>query len=170
MREYQEPARSLTCPGCGIGFSGREESLEGQLAALEECSRLFDELSAYTLTHGGKEFIHQHVVDAYAAQHVGGSPSNIRTAFALIGLYLALEKGNTGRQVQIAHMRLGRFKRQWPKREQPGDLAKLTVADVLNAEPGPARDEMILKWAAAVWASWRHAHDWTRQTVTDLLP
>ena len=45
-----------------------------------------DELSAYTLTHGDPDFIHQHVVDAFAAQHAAAKSSAIGVAFALIGL------------------------------------------------------------------------------------
>jgi hypothetical protein len=144
------------CPGCGLPDA-------------DQCQQLFNELSAYTLTHGGREFIHQHVVDAHGAQHGGGSPSNIRLAFSLIGLYLALEKGYTGREVQLAHMRLGKTRRQYPAHPRPAEFAKLTVADPMGAEPGKPRDEMILKWAAAVWDSWASAQPWTRETVTKLL-
>ena len=48
-----------------------------------------NELSYYTLAHGDSAFIHQHVVDAYAAQHLRSSTSTIGAAFALAGLYLA---------------------------------------------------------------------------------
>src|SRR3954453_23804420 len=73
------------------------------------------ELSYYTLAHGALTFIHQHVVDAFAAQDADGDDKPIRLTFALVGLYLHVERGYTGRQVQLAHMALARQKRAWPK-------------------------------------------------------
>jgi hypothetical protein len=126
-------------------------------------------LSAYTLSRGDPEFIHQHAVDAYGAQHAGSGSSNIGVAFALIGLHLALEKGLSGRQVQRAHMQLGSLKKSWPKLEPPSEPAKLTVLDVVNAAHGESRDQMLRQWAKAVWDSWEHAHAWTRHISNELL-
>ncbi len=63
-----------------------------------------NELLYYTLAHGDRWFIHQQLVDAYGAQHVRQSKSTIGAAFALAGLYLAVERGFKGRQVQKVHM------------------------------------------------------------------
>ena len=57
-----------------------------------------DELYAYTLLRDRSEFIHQHAVDAYAAQHIGKETKPIVLAAALIGLYLFTERGYTGRR------------------------------------------------------------------------
>jgi len=86
----------------------------------------------------------------------------------LIGLHLALEKGYTGRQVQLAHMELGRTKRTWAWFDPPTEY-RMTVADVLQAEPGAERDTVLMEWAAAVWQSWNHAQDWTRQACLRYL-
>ena len=51
----------------------------------------YDELASYTLAHGDPAFIHQHVVDAFAAQHATDDSKPIGVAFALIGLYLHVE-------------------------------------------------------------------------------
>lgn len=41
------------------------------------CRDLYNELSYYSLTHPNKEyFVHQHVVDAYAAQHASKEASD----------------------------------------------------------------------------------------------
>ena len=147
----------MVCSSCGI----------------EDCGTLRDQMSAYTLTHGGAEFIHQHLVDAWAVQHAAPSKSNIGLAFGLIGLYLAVEKSFTGRQVQLAHMQLGKTKRIWPwfdpMPDPPRGFPRMTIADVARAEAGPARDQAIREWAAAVWESCGRAHDWTRKTCADLL-
>jgi Family of unknown function (DUF5946) len=126
-------------------------------------------MSAYTLTHGGAEFIHQHLVDAWAAQHAVPTKSNVALAFSLIGLYLAVEKGFTGRQVQLAHMQLGKAKRIWPWFDPPQEQPVVTILDVARAVAGPDRDAAIKQWAAAVWGTWSHTHDWTRQICAELL-
>ena len=51
----------------------------------------YDRLCAYTLNRGDAAFIHQHVVDAFAAQHAGGHTKAITITFALVGLYLHVE-------------------------------------------------------------------------------
>jgi hypothetical protein len=74
----------------------------------------YDEISAYTLTHGSADFIHQHVVDAFAAQHAKPDGKPIGITFALAGLYLHVEKGFSGPSVQRAHMQMAR-QRRWPR-------------------------------------------------------
>jgi hypothetical protein len=130
---------------------------------------LFGELSAYTLSHGDRRFIHQHAVDAWQLQHAVITKSNIGIAFSLIGLYLALDKGYTGRQVQLAHMELGRTKRHWGDFTIPWTRAAFTVRDVVDVRPGPARDAKLMEWARSVWDNWPHAHAWTRETCARLL-
>ncbi len=119
-----------------------------------------DQLAFYTLEHGRTDpsFIHQTAVDAYAAQHPAESQKPIKTAFALIGLFLHLERGYSGREVQLAHMQLARKRKQWPAFEPPARLGDITVADVLRAKPGAERDRMIERWCAAVWEAWRDSH------------
>jgi uncharacterized protein DUF5946 len=68
--------------------------------ASASCLSLMDELSSDTLGRGDADFIHQLLVDAYAAQHATPASKPITTAFALIGLFLFAERGFTGKQVQ----------------------------------------------------------------------
>jgi hypothetical protein len=118
---------------------------------------LFHELSFYTLSHGDPAFIHQNSVDAYTAQHADETTKPIAVVFALIGLYLHLEKYFTGKQVQLAHMRMAKQRREWPRLPLPEKTASITVADVVAAEPGPPCDAMIRKWCEAVWEVWHEA-------------
>jgi len=126
----------------------------------------FDELMAYTLTHGDPAFIHQHVVDAQMAQTATDATKPIGITFALAGLYLHCERSFTGRQVQLAHMTMGQRKREWPKFVLPPNRGSVTAGDVLAAAPGPQRDRAIEAWAASVWSSYRDAN---RQTIIQLL-
>jgi hypothetical protein len=63
-----------------------------------ECWQAFSDLTCYTIAKQDPAFIHQHAVDAYAAQHGGGNTRPITLVFALRAL-LALEKGTPGRQL-----------------------------------------------------------------------
>ncbi len=118
---------------------------------------LFDELSFYTLAHADPAFLHENSADAWRAQQADETTKPMTVVFAVIGLYLYLEKGFTGKQVQMAHMRMARHRRSWPKLPLPAQRAKLTVADVVAAEPGAARDVMIRNWCAAVWETWQES-------------
>ncbi|MGA9585043.1 MAG: DUF5946 family protein [Terracidiphilus sp.] len=116
---------------------------------------LYNELAFYTLGHPDPAFIHQLVVDAYAAQNADEVTKPIAVVFSLIGLYLHLEKGFTGKQVQRAHMQLAKWPNNWTKPSLPAARGAIRIQDVLAAEPGPDRDAMIERWCASVWESWR---------------
>jgi hypothetical protein len=120
---------------------------------------LFDELSFYTLAHDDPAFIHENSADAYRAQHIGHATKPIAVVFAVVGLYLYLEKGFTGRQVQRAHMRMAKHRKTWPRLPLPASQASITVADVLATPPGPARDRMIRQWCQSVWQTWQDSRD-----------
>ncbi|MGI8525665.1 MAG: DUF5946 family protein [Pseudolabrys sp.] len=122
----------------------------------------YHELSFYTLAHPDRRFIHQHVVDAFAAQHADQHTKAITIVFALIGLYLYVEKNLSGRDVQRIHARLAETHRRWPDIEPPVERGTVTVSDVLATAPGPARDDMIRQWCASVWAAWKDQHDQIR--------
>ena len=125
----------------------------------------YEELQCYTLAHGGPGFIHQHVVDAWAAQHADEQTPRIGLTFALVGLYLHVGRGWSGRQVQRLHMLLGQHKHDWPAFPLPPDRGSVTVRQVMAASPGPDRDCAIDAWCASVWAAFHDSHD----TVLDLL-
>lgn len=116
----------------------------------------YHELCAYTLSRGDAAFIHQHVVDAYAAQTADERTKPIGLAFALIGLYLHVEKQYTGREVQRVHMQLARNRRTWPTFPLPEDRGAVTAAGVLAAAD---HDAAIHEWAAAVWRAYVEVRD-----------
>ena len=123
----------------------------------------YDEVYAYTMGRPG--FILQHVVDAFAVQTATGDSKPIGVVFGLVGLYLHVEKQFSGRQVQKAHMELGRRKREWPRISLPEDRGSITVADVLATPGGPERDMAIDDWCRSLWT----AFVVNRQTIIALL-
>lgn len=133
--------------------------------AMRQDQELFDELRFYTLAHGDNAFIHQNVVDAFAAQHADLSSKPIYIVFALVGLYLCVEKGFTGKQAQRAHMRLAKHRRAWVAPPLPSERGKIGIADVVDADPGAERDAMIRRWCESAWGAWRES----RQQIVDLV-
>lgn len=125
----------------------------------------YHELQAYTLTHSDPAFIHQYVVDAWTAQHADEQTRPIALTFALVGLYLHVEKGYTGRQVQRVHMALARRRRRWPEFVLPRQRGAITVRQVMAAPAGPERDRAIDAWCASVWEAFRD----NQEEVAELL-
>lgn len=125
----------------------------------------FHALCAYTMSRGDAEFIHQHAVDAFAAQHADESTKPIKITFALVGLFLLNERQVSGKQVQRIHMQMGRQKHVWPTFDLPQDRGSIGVSDVLAASEGLERDAAIHAWCASVW----RACSANRDVVADLL-
>jgi len=125
----------------------------------------YEALQFYTLAHADPTFIHQHVVDAWAAQHADERTKPIAITFPLVGLYLHLEKGFTGRQVQRAHMALARRRRAWPSFALPAERGALTTVEVMAAPAGPERDRAIERWCACVWEAFAECHRQVRELL-----
>jgi hypothetical protein len=125
----------------------------------------YDELRYYTLAHRDPSFIHQHVVDAFTAQHADAHTKPIALTFSLVGLCLSVERQFSGRRVQRVHMLMARHKRSWPAFVLPVKRGSVTVLDVVAAPEGLERDQAIHAWCASVWGAFHLSH----QTVIDLL-
>lgn len=127
---------------------------------------LYYELSYYTLAHPSPTFIHQLIVDAFGAQTATAETKPIALAFALIGLYLRVEKGLSGKKIQQTHMCLARKKRRWPTFKVPELRGDLRVSDVLAAS-GPERDAAIERWCLSVWSAYRESHEQVARLLDD---
>lgn len=159
------------CPGCGAHLPATDAPTDARYNASAECWQLNGELTVYTLTRGDRDgaFIHQLAVDAYAAQHASEHSKPFGTAFALIGLYFAFERGYTGRQVQHMHMLLARRTKEWPRFAHQGHAGALTVADVMRAEPGDERDQALRRWGRAVWDAWAPDHARVESLIASVM-
>lgn len=130
----------------------------------------YHELILYTLAHPSPEFIHQYVIDAFAAQHPSKHSKPITLWFALAGLYLHLEKGFTGKQVQMMHIQMAAsHNRNWPIFDPPLFLGAVTVHSVLACHEGRQRDEEIQKWCISVWGAWHECHERVSVLIKECL-
>ena len=125
---------------------------------MQSTEHLYNELSYYTLAHTDPSFIHQHVVDAFAAQTADEHTKPIKITFALVGLSLYLEKNYTGKEVQRAHMKIAKHKMEWPMLILSENRGAITVVDVLGSSPGEQRDQMIHNWCVSVWELYSKNH------------
>ena len=85
---------------------------------------------------------------------------------ALVGLYLHVERGFSGLQVQNAHIQLGREKHQWPRIVLPQTRGTMTEDDVMKVAAGDERDAAILEWCRSVWDAFGAEN---RATIIDLV-
>ena len=119
----------------------------------------YNELSFYTLAHTGKNFIHQHVVDAYTAQTADEKTKPIALWFSLAGLYLFVEKNYTSVQVQQAHLKMAKRKKEFVEIILPKSRGEIRINDILAVPPGIRRDEMIHQWCISVWNAFLNQRD-----------
>jgi hypothetical protein len=108
-------------------------------------------LCAYTLQLRDPAFLHQYVVDAWTVKNADTNTKAIALIFAMFGLYLAVEKGISGRQVQRFHIRMAKRHRSWPSLPLRQGSPSVTVVEVMQAPSGSKRDALILAFAAAAW-------------------
>jgi hypothetical protein len=160
---------TIKCPGCGLSLPAKQLELKHRYNATEECYQKYCELSIYTMSLQDVNFIHQHAIDTYSAQHAGRDMKDITVVYSLIGLYYAIEHGFTGKQVQRVHMLLSKQKTKWPSLQLPEKEYSLTVDDVLKEDLGEKRERMFQRWMLDVWGCWEHQHNWIRKVTNTLL-
>ena len=163
--------RSTVCPGCGVSLPGSSTTTGARINASAACRQLYGEATSFEFSHLailGRH--HQLLVDTYGAQHAGPNVPRIGPAFALIGLWLALEEGASGLAVRTAHQYLAQQYEDWPTFERPVRTAHLTVFDLALAASPSEFDRILLAWAREVWAEWATVHTEIAALVRGRLP
>jgi len=142
-----------------VELPGSAEPWDPRSLASEACHALYGEVAGFESQHIvelGRW--HQLFVDVYAAQHAGERTPAIGTAFALIGLHLAIEAGWDGLAVRDAHQDLARRYREWPAFPGPERRGDLTVLDLALASRPHEHVERLHAWGVDVWHSWAASH------------
>lgn len=118
----------------------------------------YNQLAYYTLSHKGNDFIHQHVVDAFAIQTANENTKPIKLVYALAGIYLHIVKKYTGKQVQEAHIKMSKKSKVFPNISLPVNRGDIYINDVLKISDPAERDKQIHKWCASVWDAFTDQH------------
>lgn len=145
----------VICPGCRVAIRSESYDLDKKFNASLSCLKLYYELSYFTLSLQDEDFIHQLIVDTYAAQHFGINTKPITITFALVGLYLVNERHYTGKHVQQVHIDLANKSQKWPKFKLDNKSANINVLDILNC-PDNKKPHLIKEWSKSVWLTWKH--------------
>ena len=159
------------CRGCCVELPGSADPWDPRSLASEACHALYGEVAGFESQHVvelGRW--HQLLVDAYAAQHAGERTPRIGTAFALIGLHLALEAGWDGLAVRDAHQDLARRYPAWPAFPAPERRGALTILDLALASTPEEHVERLRAWAADVWQAWADSHAAVAALIAERLP
>lgn len=165
------PNEPTTCPGCGLVLPASDWPLGRKVNASPACWHLCSEVMGHEAQHlPALGRLHQLTVDAYGAQHAGVPTPTISTAFALVGLHLALEEGWSGTAVRAAHQALAERHRDWPLFAIPAERGRLTIAHVAASTTPDEHAMRVQAWAASVWKAWRGAHDAVRSWADAVLP
>jgi hypothetical protein len=118
----------------------------------------YNELAYYTLGLQDECFVHQYVVEAHSAQFANAETKTISLTFALVGLYLSIEKSFTGKEVQKFHTIMSNQKTKWPDFTLPKNRGEVTIDEVLDTPEGHERNSMIRRWSHSVWMAYSECH------------
>ncbi len=174
MSSGDQPPTPLmsTCPGCGLTTSDTGGDPPAEHVASAACYRLYGELLARDYSDPGYyRRAHQMVVDAYAAQHAGGtSRREIQTvALCLMTLCLFCEDGISPAEGPRLHQQMAANRPTFTWLPPPPQQHLLTVADVLPARNAAEYECLVRRWAGQVWQAWAPHHatirNWNSQAL-----
>jgi hypothetical protein len=159
------------CPGCGVILEATDWPVDRRVNASPACWHLYTQVVGYEMEHLARlGRYHQLTVDAYGAQHPGTPSPPISTAFALIGLSLALEHDWSGTAVRAAQQFLAQRYSTWPTFRDRSNGPVLTVSGVVGVTTPDEHADRIQVWARTVWASWAPEHHRVGSWAEQVLP
>lgn len=144
------------CPGCGIPGSEPAGPPPAEHSASATCYGLYGTLLARSYSDPGFRRVHQLIVDAYAAQHAGGtSRREIQTvALCLMTLELFMEHDVDPADGPRLHQRMVLNRPPFHWLQPPPQRHLLTVADVLVAADEAEHERLARRWAHEIWEAW----------------
>ena len=160
------------CPGCGLRAPGSGESEPAEHRASVGCYAAYGRLLARDYSDPERyRLAHQVVVDAYAAQHAGGTGHREvqRVALCLMTLCLFVEDGVLPARGPALHRRMVAHRPDLTWLAPPPTHGLMTVADVLPARTAAEHADLALRWGAQVWRAWTPHHATVRAWNTTAL-
>ena len=163
---------ATTCPGCGLVAPDHGEPAPAEHRASAACSAAYGQVLARSYTDPACRRVHQMVVDAYAAQHAGGTTRRqVQTvALCLMTLCLFVEDDVDITEGPALHKAMVAHRPDFTWLAPPPRPGLLTVADVLTAESPTEHCRVVREWGAQVWQAWSPHHAtvraWNAQALT----
>jgi Family of unknown function (DUF5946) len=153
------------CPGCGLALQPFDGPTHPYIGASPSCWALYGEILAREFSDVRRGRIHGTTVDAYAVQHPGvPERRSIRSVgLHLVRLCLVLERNVDQTKGTKLMARLARGHHDFEWLDPPKPNGTVTVKDVASVAEPEKHVQVILQWAADVWASWAPHHDRVRQ-------
>ena len=160
-----------TCPGCGLTAPEAAGPPPAEHAATAACWGAYGELLSRSYSDARYRAVHQVFVDAYAAQHAGGSSRREVQAVALclMTLCLVIEHDVDPAEGPSLHKRMVAHRPDFTWLAPPSQHHLLTVADVLAAQNARQHCRLVRKWSYQVWQAWSAHHatirSWNAQAL-----
>jgi Family of unknown function (DUF5946) len=165
-----------TCPGCGLTAAEAGEPAPEEHSASAACWAVYGQLLARSYTDPDYRAVHQVLVDAYAAQHAGGSSRREvqSVSLCLMTLCLFVEDGVDPAQGPALHKEMVAHRPDFTWLAPPDQRGLMTVADVLSARDADEHRRLVREWGREVWRAWAPHHPtiraWNAQALTARKP
>jgi hypothetical protein len=167
-----ETAGTSICPGCALDMPRRPGALNtSYYHTSPECWTVFGEVLAAEYSNAvlfGQ--VHQITVDAYPAQHAGGSHPDKSVGIHLSGLYLVFVKDVRPMAVAPMLHEIASSISAWPEFQRPAAAASHTILDVaLGAGDWETHVNTVREWGLDVWRSWQPQHRVVHEIVQRVI-
>lgn len=169
--EFHDPTEPA-CPGCSLRTPDSDGPAPSEHRASPGCYALYGQVLARDYADPDYyRLAHQIIVDAYAAQHAGGtSRREIQTvALCLMTLCLVVEDHVPPAEGPALHKRMIGRRPDFTWLEPPPLHGLMTVADILPARDAEEHADLALRWGTQVWRAWAPHHATVRAWNTTAL-
>jgi len=148
------------CPRCGGVVPVVDAPTPAEISAAPGCWMLYNKVVGREYGEWSYPQLHRLTVNAYAAQHPGGSgPDAVRWLGShLIGLCAALALGQDATRSNSIIDRVAAEFAGFEWLEPPQLSGLLTIADVAAAPSLRERERLVRDWACDVWDAWAAHH------------
>lgn len=159
-------ATASTVLWCGLTAAETGGPAPAEHVASPACYQLYGQLLARDYSNPDcYRRAHQMNVDAYAAQHAGGtSRREVQTVgLCLMTLCLFCEDGVDPADGPALHKRMVAHRPDFTWLAPPPQHDVMTVGDVLTARDATEHERLTREWACQVWQAWAPHHGTIRK-------
>ena len=148
------------CPSCGVTAEDSGDPAPEEHVASAACWAVYGQVLARSYTDPAYRAVHQIAVDAYTAQHAGGTSRREVQAVALclMTLCLFVEDGVDPAMGPALHKRMVAHRPEFSWLAPPRQNHLMTVGDVLTASDADQHCRLVREWGRQVWQAWAPHH------------